>query len=130
MSKTPSIVIPCGNSSDQTEIQKKKTQRGGYPFLSTDKSFWSLAVYEIWDSQKIQKDLISNIENITTRIQNYRRFQTYSKKEYIELSEKRIVEGVCILWMRGEYEKAWKMIPLLQKLSVEIRYFNLESKIF
>jgi hypothetical protein len=131
MFSVPSIIIPISEDvvSDVSDVSRKNEKtKGGYPLSSTDKSFWSLAVYEIWDSQRIQNDLISKIEIITSQIQNYRRFQTYSRKEYVKLSEKRIVEGVCMLWSRGDYEKSWKLIPFLRKLNIEIRSFIFEAR--
>ena len=111
-----SIVIP---TSDILIDKEYATICGnGHPLVRDD-SFWSLAFYEVWGSYLLfYRDLKEMIKCLYEDMDCSIFYSDFSKetREKFETERSKITEGVAMLYMVGEEEKAYELIPDLIKL--------------
>ena len=118
-----SIVIPTSEilvNKDYAFIEGK-----GSP-LSRDDSFWSLAVYEVWDSKYVYRDLKEMITSLWMDINCAQHYVDFKKETRDKFDKRRlkITAGVSILYLSGEEEKSYKLLPLLGMLLESNKKYN------
>jgi len=118
-----SIIIPTvdnllDDKDDKDDKDYSSICRGGSP-LSVDNSLWSLAVYEVWDSVYVYRDLKDMIEYLWEEIDCASFYMDFRKKtrERFERQLFKVTEGVSMLYLSGEEGKTYNLLPMLNVLA-------------
>jgi len=124
-----SIIIP---TIDNLLDKDCASISGNGPPLSADNSLWSLAVYEVWDSVYVYRDLKAMIEYLWEEIDCASFYMDFRKetRQKFEHQRLKVTEGVAMLYMSGEENKAYNLLPMLNILvGSSQKYDDMYSKV-
>lgn len=126
MSLSLSIVIP---TSDILLNKKYSFVSGnGFP-LSCDNSYWSLAVYEVWDSDRVYRHLMEMIKSLISDTLIAQHNMDFENTQKFFTQRCKISEGLRIYNILAE-DDSFKLIPALKILyDVNQKYDNMLKEV-
>ena len=127
MSLSLSIVIPTSDILLEKNYSFVSGNGNGSP-LSCDNSYWSLAIYEVWDKDRVYRHLMDMIKSLISDTLIAQHNMDFGNTQKFFIQRCKISEGLRIYNILSE--DSFKLIPALKILyDVNEKYDNMLKQV-